>query len=252
MVSLAIFDLINLSCIQRRERLRGIFLVQSSGALRATDLQCCDTWLKLIKNLGFRVEYKMLSSTRENMLHKISVGRQEMVDNSFLRDFRTQILSPRWAISQSTILRIRHDMFVSSVEKTIGFMIWIKKKKKKKKNTLSHIIYLSQVSQSCWELTDKSLSGNQNKSSWDTIVYQASYLYSIDTRNDLDLSITVALILTDERSILHSWSEKIKDIPLYDDSWRIRVQGLAAWGPWIPVPVFASYGTVNQTPTSCR
>ena len=28
-----------------------------------------------------------------------------------------------------------------------------------------------------------------------------------------------------------------------------RVQGWAV--PWIPVPAFASYGTVNWTPTSC-
>ena len=50
MVSLAIFDLINISCAQR-EYLTGM-LVQSSGALRANDLQRCDTWLKLVQDFG--------------------------------------------------------------------------------------------------------------------------------------------------------------------------------------------------------
>ena len=68
----------------------------------------------------------MLSSTRENILHKISVGRREMVDNSFLRDFRTRMLSCRRAISRSMILSIssngspadsEHEVLVSSAEK---------------------------------------------------------------------------------------------------------------------------------------
>ena len=40
------------------------------------------------------------------MLHKVSAGRREMGDNSFLRDFRARMLSPRWAMSRSMILRV--------------------------------------------------------------------------------------------------------------------------------------------------
>ena len=74
--------------------------VQSSGALRAKDLQCCDTWLKLVQESGLQ---KML---RENMLHKISAGRREIGDSSFLRDFRARILSSRRAMSRSMIPRV--------------------------------------------------------------------------------------------------------------------------------------------------
>ena len=105
MVSLALFDLINISCTQRRGYLSGI-LDQSSGALRAVDLQCCDTRLKWVQDFGLRPEEKILSSMRENMLHKISAGRREMRDNSFLRDFRARMLSSSRAISRSMILRI--------------------------------------------------------------------------------------------------------------------------------------------------
>ena len=63
------------------------------------------------------------------MLHKISTGRQEMGDNSFLRDFRTRMLSFRRAMSRSMILRIssnrspaKREILVSSGEKTIGFL----------------------------------------------------------------------------------------------------------------------------------
>ena len=64
------------------------------------------------------------------MLHKISAGRREMGDNSFLRDFRARMLSSRRAMSRSMILRIssngspaEHEVLVSSGEKTIGFLI---------------------------------------------------------------------------------------------------------------------------------
>ena len=60
------------------------------------------------------------------MLHKISVGRREIEDNSFLRDFRTRILSSRRAMSRSMTLRVtsnespaEHEVMVSSGEKTI-------------------------------------------------------------------------------------------------------------------------------------
>ena len=67
---------------------------------------------------------------REKTLHKISTGRREIGDNSFLRDFRARILSSRRAISRSMILRIasngspvEHEVLVGSGEKTIGFLI---------------------------------------------------------------------------------------------------------------------------------
>ena len=74
----------------------------------------------------------MPSSTRENILHKISAGKREMGDNSFLRDFRARMLSCRWTISRSMILRIssnespadsEHEVLVSPKEKTLEFLI---------------------------------------------------------------------------------------------------------------------------------
>ena len=76
----------------------------------------------------------MLPPTRENMLHKISVGRREMGDNPFLRDFRARMFSCRRAISRSMILRIssnglpadsEHEVLVSPEEKALEFLISI-------------------------------------------------------------------------------------------------------------------------------
>ena len=70
----------------------------------------------------------LLSSMRENMLHKISAGRREIGDNSFLRDFRARMLSSRWAMSRSMILRIasngspaEHEVLVSSGKRHLDF-----------------------------------------------------------------------------------------------------------------------------------
>ena len=59
------------------------------------------------------------------MLHKISAGRGDMGDSSFLRDFKARMLSSRRAISRSMILRVtsngsqaEHEVLVSSGEKT--------------------------------------------------------------------------------------------------------------------------------------
>ena len=67
---------------------------------------------------------------RENILHKISTGRREIGDNSFLRDLRARMLSSRRAMSRSMILRIwsnespaEDEVLVSSGEKTIEFLI---------------------------------------------------------------------------------------------------------------------------------
>ena len=107
-------------------------MVQSSGALRADVLHCCDTWLKLVQDSGFLV----MLSVRENlnMLHKISTGRREMGDNSFLRDFRARMLSSRRAMLRSMILRVSFNgspaepkVLVSSGEKSIEFRRSIKK-----------------------------------------------------------------------------------------------------------------------------
>lgn len=83
---------------------------------------------------------------REKIVHKISAGRREIGDNSFLRDFRARMLSSRRAMSRSMILRAtsngsraEHEVLVSSEEETIGFLIWFFLKKKK--HTLSHLIY---------------------------------------------------------------------------------------------------------------
>ena len=61
------------------------------------------------------------------MLHKISAGRREIGDNSFLRDFRARMLSSRRAMSRSMILRAtsngstaEHVVLVSSGEKQLG------------------------------------------------------------------------------------------------------------------------------------
>ena len=98
MVSLAIFDLINISCAQLGWPI-GI-LVQSFIVLRTNDLQCRDTWLKLVQDSGFP---RML---RENMLHNISAGRREIGTDSFLRDFRARIISSisrmPWSIMRVT------------------------------------------------------------------------------------------------------------------------------------------------------
>ena len=50
------------------------------------------------------------------MLHKISAGRREIGDNSFLRDFRTRMLSSRRAMSRSMILRITSNANGSPAE----------------------------------------------------------------------------------------------------------------------------------------
>ena len=57
------------------------------------------------------------------MLHNISVGRREIGDNSFLRDFRARMLSSRRAMSRSMILHAasdgspaEHEVLVSSGE----------------------------------------------------------------------------------------------------------------------------------------
>ena len=64
------------------------------------------------------------------MLHKISTGRREMGDNSFLRDFKARMLSSRRAMLRSIILRVssnespaEYNILVSSGEKTIEFQI---------------------------------------------------------------------------------------------------------------------------------
>ena len=64
------------------------------------------------------------------MLHKISIRRREMGDNSFLRDFKARIFSSRRAMSRSMILRVtsngspaKHEVSVSSMENTIGFLV---------------------------------------------------------------------------------------------------------------------------------
>ena len=120
-------------------------LVQSSGKLRVNDIQCCDTWLKLVQDSRWPGLERML---RENMLHKISAGRQEVGDNSFLRDFKTWMLSSRQAILQSMILHISSNrsptelgVLVSSGEKTIGFLNWIYTIEKKR-YTMICVIYL--------------------------------------------------------------------------------------------------------------
>ena len=69
---------------------------------------------------------------KENILHKISAGRREEIGDSwFLRDFRARILSSRWAMSRSMILRImsngsplavEHEVLVSSGKKTIELL----------------------------------------------------------------------------------------------------------------------------------
>ena len=63
------------------------------------------------------------------MLHKISVGRREMGDNSFLRDFRARILSSKRRMLRSIILRsssngppAEHKLLETSGEKKIGFL----------------------------------------------------------------------------------------------------------------------------------
>ena len=54
-----------------------------------------------------------------------------MADNSFLQDFRIRMLSSRWAMSRSIILRFsiglpaEHKILVLTGEKTIGFQICI-------------------------------------------------------------------------------------------------------------------------------
>ena len=65
------------------------------------------------------------------MLHKISAGRREIGDNSFLRAFRARMLSSRRAMSQSMILRftsngsqVEYEVLTSSAEKTIAFLIY--------------------------------------------------------------------------------------------------------------------------------
>ena len=64
------------------------------------------------------------------MLHKISVGSREMGDSSFLRDFRSRMLSSKRAMLRSMILRFSSNgspaelkLLESSEEKTIGFLI---------------------------------------------------------------------------------------------------------------------------------
>ena len=66
------------------------------------------------------------------MLHKTSVGRREMGDNSFLRDFRARMLSFRRAMLRSMIVcasptgngtPAEHKPLGSSGEKTVGFLI---------------------------------------------------------------------------------------------------------------------------------
>ena len=140
-VRLAFFDLINISCAQRWQ-LKGI-LVQSSGALRADDLQCCDTWLKLVKDPGVSHQKLEAASLSENLniLHKISTGRREIGDNSFLRDFRARMLSSRSMLG-SMILRdscigspSKRKVLVSSGEKSIRILI----KVGKKNTTGSHV-----------------------------------------------------------------------------------------------------------------
>ena len=71
-----------------------------------------------------------LSPMREKILHKISTGRREIGDSSFLRDFRARMLSSRRAMSRSMILRIasngspvEHKVLVASGETIIGFLI---------------------------------------------------------------------------------------------------------------------------------
>ena len=56
-------------------------------------------------------------------------------------------------------------------------------------------------------------------------------------------------------TIFHPASNKL--YRLYNSiTWDLEIPFfLGAWGragPWIPVPVFAGYGTINQTPMSCR
>jgi hypothetical protein len=70
----------------------------------------------------------LFSLVRENMLHKISAGRREIGDNSFLRDFKARMLSSRRAMSRSMILRAtsngssaEHEVLVSSGRKQLEF-----------------------------------------------------------------------------------------------------------------------------------
>ena len=67
----------------------------------------------------------MLSSSimREKILHKISAGRQEIRDNSFLRDFRARMLSSRREMLQSMILRVTSNGSPAEHEVTVVFKL---------------------------------------------------------------------------------------------------------------------------------
>lgn len=127
-------------------------LVQSSGALRASDLQYPDTWLKLIQDsgdprlrMGPMDSGVLRSSIREKILHRISGGRQEIGASLFLRDLRARIFSSSMAMSRSMILRATSNglpideafKFGLAGEKTTGRQFWFQGTKE---HTLSHMI----------------------------------------------------------------------------------------------------------------
>ena len=53
------------------------------------------------------------------MLHKISIRRREMGDNSFLRDFKARIFSSRRAMSRSMILCITSNGSPAASERAV-------------------------------------------------------------------------------------------------------------------------------------